>query len=323
MRLQYTLLQHLCDGKFHSGETLAKQLGVTRTAIWKSLKSIQRQFNLRIDAVQGRGYRLVNPVELLDAELIRHAVQPRNQACEIQILLSVDSTSRYLLDLASRGDCHGLLVFAEHQTAGKGRLGRRWMSPFGGNLYFSLLWRFKSVPGSLSGLGLAVGIAITRALHHWDVPGVQLKWPNDILCQGRKLCGILIEMHGEMSGPTAVVIGVGLNVKMSAEDAVDVEQPWIDLQRAGIVGISRNKLAAVLIDEIINVLVMFEEHGLQPFLAEWRSLDRYKDMPVTLHVAEQRITGIARGIDDNGAFLVEEQQQLRRFYSGDVRLREG
>lgn len=323
MPLQYTLLKHLCDGRFHSGEALAKQLGVTRTAIWKSLKTIQRRFSLRIDAVHGRGYRLVAPVELLDAVTIRKALQPQTQTRDIQIFLSVDSTNRHLLKIAATGNYHGTIVFAEHQTAGRGRLGRAWVSPFGGNLYFSLLWRFKSVPGMLSGLGLAVAVAITRALRHWDVPDIQLKWPNDILCRGRKLCGILIEMQGEMSGPTAVVIGVGLNVKMATADAAGVEQPWIDLQRAGIEGLSRNKLAAVLIDEIVNMLVIFEARGLPPFLAEWRGLDRFKDQPVTLHLAEQKITGIARGIDDNGALLVEERQQLQRFYSGDVRLREG
>ena len=323
MRLQYNLLWCLCDGKFHSGEMLAKQLGVTRTAVWKSLKSIQRVFNLRIDAVHGRGYRLVHPIELLDATKIRYAVQDKNQVSDIQVFLSIDSTNRYLLKMAAACDSHGLLVFAEHQTAGKGRLGRAWVSPFGGNLYFSLLWRFKSIPNTMSGLGLAIGVAITRVLHKFAVPDVQLKWPNDILCQGRKLCGILIEMQGEMSGPAAVVVGVGLNVKMSVEDAVAIEQAWIDLERVGVTGISRNKLAAALIDEIISVLRIFEEHGLQPFLTEWRSLDHYKDQPVTLHTAEQKISGIARGIDDNGAFLVEEQQQLRRFYSGDVRIGEG
>jgi len=321
--MQYTLLRYLCDGKFHSGETLAQQLGVSRTAIWKSVKVIQRRFNLRIDAVNGRGYRLAHPVELLDATIIRQALQPSSKACDIQILFSIDSTNRYLLELAAKKDSHEVIVFAEYQTAGKGRLGRTWVSPFGANIYFSLLWKFKIVPAALSGLGLAIGVAIARVLRHLAVPDVKLKWPNDILCQGRKLCGILIEMQGEMSASAMVVIGVGLNVKMTPEDAEAIDQPWIDLQRAGGIGISRNQLAAALINEIISVLILFEECGLQPFLAEWRDFDCYKDQSVILQVAEQKITGIARGIDDNGALLLEDQRLLRRFYSGDVRLREG
>lgn len=321
MPLQHDLLRQLCDGRFHSGEALARQFGVTRTAIWKACKAITRNFDLRIDAVNGRGYRLPEAVELLDKSAIESAMQTSQENIDVHTLLSVDSTNRHVMDLAAQGEASGTAVFAEYQRAGRGRRGRTWVSPFGGNLYFSLLWRFTQPVADLPGLGLAVGVALVRVLRKLGISGLELKWPNDVLCQRRKLAGVLIELQGEMSGPYAVVIGIGLNVRMSSTAKQEIDQSWIDLATAGEVAVSRNQLAALLLDETVAVLQVFTEQGLAPFVDEWRECDRFRDQDVELHLADQVIRGIARGIDEHGALLLEQQQQLKRYYSGDMRLR--
>lgn len=322
MSLQTSVLQVLSDGHFHSGESLAQHTGVTRTAVWKICKNLEQRFSLQIDAVKGRGYRLTQPLELLDAAQIRKAMQTSFDRHQIETHLSIDSTNRRALQLANQNAASGTIVLAEHQTAGRGRQGRQWYSPFGANLYCSVLWRFSQAHADIPGLGLVIGVAIARALHDWQVSGIQLKWPNDVLCQGRKLAGILIEMQGEMSGPYAVVIGIGINVNMPQGAAQQIDQSWIDLHQAGMTNLSRNQLAAHILDNVFTALTQFTASGLTSFLAEWRDLDRFRDQPVTLHLPDKQLHGIARGIDERGALLLEQQSQLQRYYSGDVRLRE-
>lgn len=318
MGIQHQLLLQLCDGNFHSGESLANRFGVTRTAIWKACKTLQKNYALQMDAVKGRGYRLAQPLELLNADIITAGLHDRT-AIKIETQLSTDSTNRDLLERASRGELAITALFAEQQTAGRGRRGRAWLSPFGSNLYFSLLWRFTRSVADLPGLGLAIGVAMLRVLQRWNLQGLQLKWPNDLLCQGRKLGGILIEVQGETSGPCAAVIGVGLNVHMPK--AIDIDQPWIDLYQAGVTISARNQLAVTLLDEILMVLHQFSNTGLASFLNEWRHYDYFRDQPVDIQLAGQVLQGIARGVDDHGALLVEQNNQLRRFFSGDISLR--
>ena len=227
------------------------------------------------------------------------------------------------MGLVAAGCQSGVVVLAEHQSHGRGRQGRRWVSPFGENLYFSLSWRFAQNAMESTGLSLAIAIGIVRALKILGVTDLEIKWPNDILCQGRKLAGILLEMHGEVSGPYAVVIGVGINVSMSSNAAQSIDQPWIDLSQTQASNISRNKLAAVVLDELILVLSQFAQHGLTLFMNEWRIHDRFFGKPVVLELSDRTITGVAKGIDASGALLLEQPQGIVRFFSGDVRLRKG
>jgi len=323
MHLQHALLQLLSDGRFCSGEVLALELGVSRTAIWKAFKLLSQRFDIQIDAVKGRGYRLATPLELLDKSRISSKMQHPDCVPEIQTYLSLDSTNHFLMDLATQGKPTGTVVFAEHQTYGRGRQGRSWYSPFGANLYFSLLWRFAQNTAEASGLSLAVAIGIVRALEKLGVVGLELKWPNDVMCHGRKLSGILLEMHGEMSGPYAVVVGVGLNVRMPANMTMSIDQPWIDLAQTEARDVSRTQLAATVLDELILTLQQFSQTGLAAFLDEWHSYDRYFDKPVVLQQGEKIITGISRGIDASGALLLEQPHGIQRFFSGDVRFYKG
>ena len=329
MSLQHTLLESLIDGHFHSGEQLAEGLGVTRAAVWKHIKILQSDYGLDIYAVTGKGYRLSQPVELLSSEIISSLIANDIPTIDIETFLSINSTNQYLMQQLASGNRRCTAVFAEQQTSGRGRHGRQWISPFGGNLYFSILYQFGPMPNDMAGLSLAVGVAIVELLRKSGVESAKLKWPNDILVNGRKLCGILLEMHGESRGPYAVVLGIGLNVSMPdasihSSGAEKIDQPWVALNQVLDIGLSRNELAAQLLIHIMSALKEFEANGLEAFRDRWMKWDSYMNTEVLLRLGDREIKGIARGIDQQGALLLEQQGQpgsRQRFYSGEIKLR--
>lgn len=323
MTISHAILKTLSDGAFHSGERLAAAHQVTRAAVWKAIKALGEQFALDIHSVRGRGYRLAQPVDLLDKQGIVGLLHCAREVRGIEVFLSIDSTNTYLMQAAGRQLPAPWVVLAEHQRGGRGRRGRIWHSPFAGNIYLSLSWRFLQLPANIIGLSLALGVVICRYLAQLGVDGLALKWPNDILCQGRKLCGLLVEMHGETNGPYDVVIGVGLNVAMPASAQTQIDQPYISLSDVLPQPPTRNRLAAGLIDALIASLHDFETHGFESCLAQWHEFDALRDQPVTLHLADRRQSGIARGIDAQGALLVEHDGRLQRYYSGEISLRAG
>ena len=324
------LLGELADGRFHSGSTLAATLGISRTAVWKRIQRLREALGLDIAAVPGRGYRLQSPLELLDAERIRVAMVPRwREAVAIHTHISLDSTNRHLLERAAAGAAAGEVCFAEHQSAGRGRRGRSWVSPLGRNLYFSILWHMPTGPGNPAGLGLAVGVALAEVLAGWlserapkAAAGLALKWPNDLYWEGRKLGGILLEMRGEVGATGTVVVGIGLNLAMgTASGAGEIDQPWTDLQRVCGQDVDRNALAGALLSAVMAALARYDEAGLAPFMAGWRRFDAFRDRPVVLLTGSGRVEGVARGIDAAGALRVESGGRMQRFFSGEVSLR--
>ncbi len=319
------LLTILNDGRFHSGESLAGCLGgISRAAIWKTIQNLQA-LGLEIHAVRGRGYRLAEPVELLAAAAIQDGltVAARSWVSTLEVHERIDSTNTYLMNRAKEGLPGGTVCLAEWQSAGRGRRGRSWVSPFAANLYLSLLWRFALEPALLSGVSLAVGVAAIRALNSVGIDGLGLKWPNDVLWQRRKLAGVLLEFGGESAGPCHIVAGVGLNVAMPRSTEQEIDQPWVDLRT--IVGrqeqLSRNRLAARLISELVAALIQFEQQGLDAFREDWRRFDLAQGHPVTLHLPGAVIAGIARGVDASGALLLETAAGMRRFLGGEISLR--
>jgi BirA family biotin operon repressor/biotin-[acetyl-CoA-carboxylase] ligase len=312
------LLTLLADGRFHSGEELGRALGVSRAAVWKSIQVLPLQ-GVTIDAVQGRGYRLREPLELLDPSAIAAAVDPalRRELGPVEVLFEVDSTNRRLMTQAA-GAVQGSTCLAETQSAGRGRRGRPWLSPFGANLYLSMLWRFSEGPARLSGLSLAVGVACVRALARLGARGVQLKWPNDLLWDGRKLAGILLEVAGESNGPCHVVVGIGVNLRMP--HGADIDQPWADLREIAP-DVSRNVLGGALIEELARVMREFEIGGFEALRSEWLANDAFAGRPVTLHLPSGPISGVARGVDAGGHLLLETATGIQRFASGEVSLR--
>ncbi len=315
------LLLLLADGKFHSGSELAAVLGVSRSAIWKQLNALP-ELGIDIAAVSGKGYRLERAIDWLDAAEIEQAMTKTSRAllAELEIHQHITSTNSHLMDRARDDVSSGTVCLAEYQTAGRGRRGREWVSPFGSNIYLSILWRFHQGPAVLSGLSLVAGVAAIRALQSLDIKGLGLKWPNDIYWQGKKLGGILVEVAGEANGPCSVVLGIGVNISLSEKEAQNIIQAWTDLQFI-LNGTAppRNRLAAALLNELLPVLAGYENHGLQHYLEEWRSYDCMLDRPVTLHLGQNSIEGIVHGINADGMLLLKRKDgRIQVFTSGEV-----
>jgi len=324
MQTRYWLIQLLADGKFHSGEGLAQQLGLSRAAIWKQIKGLREQWGIELHAVSGRGYRLAKPLELLQQEKIfaQLPAATKERLSGLEVHDTIDSTNEHLMQQAAAGAANGWLCLAERQTAGRGRRGREWVSPFGSNIYLSILWRFSLAPMELSGLSLAAGLAVVRALNQLGVTEVGLKWPNDILWQEQKLAGLLLEVTGESEGPSQVVLGLGLNTQMSNKQGESIDQPWVDLtQIPGGEAVGRNQLAAELIHQLINALECFEAHGLSPLMEEWQQQDLYQNKMVTLRMGNRTVVGQHVGIDENGALLLFHAGEIKAYYAGEVSLR--
>ena len=319
------LIQLLADGDFHSGSKLATLLGISRSAVWKHIEGFS-DFDLEIVAVSGKGYRLTQPLELLKQSTIEALLSPSAKTLlnDLEIHPKIDSTNRYLVNSVEQGCRSGTVCLAEMQTAGRGRLGRQWISPFGRNIYLSLLWRFSGGPGTLSGLSLAAGVAIVRAFKNSGVHEIGLKWPNDIYWRKRKLGGILVEVLGEANGPCSAVIGLGINFYIPERSARSIDQDWTDLEHiTGDTRPSRNAMVSGILNELTPIVEGFEKTGLKPYLDEWRKWDCVRGESVTLCAGNSKICGEVLGITDDGLLILRDQQgQVSHFASGEVSFHE-
>ncbi len=323
MALSRPLLELLSDGHFYSGNQLGERLGCSRAAVWKMIQALESA-GVDIFHVRGKGYRLARAVELLNTERILNGMPEggRQSLSVLDVLFDVDSTNTYLVERPLRMGENGHACFAEFQRLGRGRRGRHWVSPLGGNLYLSLRWRFSRGVAELGGLSLAIGVALVRALRDEGVEGLGLKWPNDILLHGRKLAGILLEISGETTGPCEVVIGVGLNVRATefAHEAID--QPWADLESSLGRRIGRNGLAAQILTGLIAAARQYDIHGLGSFRDEWMAADAFSGREVVLQTPSAETSGVVQGVDENGALILSLKNGTRQhFYSGEISLR--
>lgn len=319
------LFAKLSDGQFHSGEALASEMAVTRSAVWKAASEL-RSLGATINAVRNRGYRMPGAAGALDPQRIRAELvgAADTRVRRVDTAWTVGSTNTVLMSRPAGGVGSADVLLAEYQTAGRGRRGRTWLAPPGGAVCLSMSWVFSEVPRDLGALGLVMGVCAIRALKNLGLAGVHLKWPNDLLVEGRKLGGILIELRAESAGPAAVVIGIGLNVSLGANLSNQISAAGLvptDLASAGLKDVSRNQVAAALVSEFIRGLIAFEREGLRPFAEEWGQADALRGQPVTVNGADAAAKGIARGIDLDGALLVETPSGLLRFISGDVSVR--
>ena len=316
----------LADGRFHSGEELARHLRVSRSAVWKAAGALRR-LGAEVHAVRNRGYRLTAATEPLAAAAIREHLprEVRSRVAKLETVWSIASTNTALLERPGPKSGASEVLLAEHQTAGRGRRGRAWLAPPGGALCLSLSWMFREVPPDLGALGLVIGVCALRALTALGVRNATLKWPNDLLLAERKLGGVLIDLRAESAGPAYVVIGIGLNIQLGEgilKRIAAAGLPATDLSSAGLTAPSRNLLAAGLIGACVRGLEEFERQGLRPFIEEWRSADALRGRPVDVKAAEGTTSrGLARGIDVHGALMVETPEGVRRFISGDVTVR--
>jgi len=322
----WQLLNLLADGEFHSGEVLANRLGVSRASVFNALAGVADQ-GVQLQRIRGRGYRLARPWQRLEQNEVVHWLGSDIEVFDIEILPQAASSNTLLLQragpaVANGGAPSGSVLAVELQSAGRGRMGRTWHSGLGTALTFSLLWRFDCGLNALSGLSLAVGVAVVRALDRLGAQGVQLKWPNDIMTGQGKLAGVLIEAQGDMLGPSAVVIGIGLNCALSGSQVQQIGQPACALDEICAAMPTRNQLLAVLLQELARVLQQFAQGGFAAFREEWERYHINQDMPVRLHMADgQTVNGIARGVSDSGELCMETEQGTRRFNSGEVGVR--
>lgn len=318
------LLILLNDGNFHSGSDLGKKLNLTRSAVWKLVKQLEK-LGIEVEAKIRLGYRIIHSLEFMDKKKIgQYLTAPHKQYLDkIIIFDELPSTNSYLVELAKTDPNYKeCICLAESQTAGKGRLGRQWLSPYAQNIYLSLLWRFAKEPDELGGLSIAAAVAVVESLKRYGIKqDIKLKWPNDVFWQQRKLAGILIEISGEAHHAYNTVIGIGLNVNIPKKLGQNIGQPFCDVAEIINAMPERNKLIGLLIDQLLTTMVIFQKDGLQPFLEKWRELDAFYGQKVTLITPHEKISGIGRGINAKGHFLLEDKlSKLHSFAAGEVSL---
>ena len=308
-----TLLKLLKDGRFHSGQALGAVLGVSRSAVWKQLQHLESDLNLSIHKVRGRGYKLAMPLELLESDQLA--------ACPwtISINHSLDSTNAEALRAVDRGDTAPFLILAERQTAGRGRRGRKWVSPFAENIYYSLVLRMDGGMRQLEGLSLVVGLAVLNALRASGVTGAGLKWPNDVLVGNKKIAGILLELVGDPADVCHVVLGIGINVNMRA--ASEVDQAWTSVFLESGAVASRNLLVSRLNDSLQMYLKRHEAGGFSAIQAEWEQSHLWQGREVSLIAGVHKVDGTVLGIDRQGALRMNVNGEEKVFSGGELSLR--
>lgn len=320
------LMECLADGEFHSGEELGSRLGVSRAAVWKKIQTLTLP-GLSIESVKGSGYRIVGGLSLLCADAIKEDLSPDARSVLGGLLCfdQIPSTNQYLLD---RDGLCGDVCLSESQSAGRGRRGRNWHSPFGKNLYLSVAWQFNQGVAVLEGLSLAIGVLVVEALQSLGVDGLCLKWPNDILHkQGnvyKKLGGVLIEVGGDLNGDCKVVIGLGLNVSMSdvliEQDVRVVDQPWCDLKQLGFDG-NRNRLSSAILSAFLPALAAYAEEGFAAYRTRWGSFSAFAGRKVLLSSSASVVHGEFLGVDSSGALLLSTESGEQTFSGGELSLR--
>jgi BirA family biotin operon repressor/biotin-[acetyl-CoA-carboxylase] ligase len=320
-----SLLALLADGEPHTGAALARDLEVNRAALGEEIERLRAQ-GVEVMKLARGGYRLPKPVELLDARRIRTGLRGTHdiKLRRLEVLFEVESTNTRLLGLPSPPAGQADVCMSELQHSGRGRRGRRWIAPFGDSLALSLGWAWRAARRVEPALSLAVGVAIARGLARAGARGICLKWPNDVWFNDRKIGGVLIELKADTSGPAHVVIGIGLNVYRSAAARRELEEAGV---RAAAVadacsaGVSRNGLAGALLDELLSMLEQFEQEGFAPFRDSWLGLDALRGRSAQVLAGDRAIAGMARGVDADGALLLESAGLMQRFLSGEVSLR--
>jgi BirA family transcriptional regulator, biotin operon repressor / biotin---[acetyl-CoA-carboxylase] ligase len=318
---QRQLLKALCNGEFQSGQRLAEMLGLSRTAIANHIAQLQA-LGLDIYKVKGRGYCLAQPLTLLDAAKIS---QLRQQLCPAIMVQNItDSTNSQLMHKVSHGLVTepGSTLVAEAQTAGRGRRGKNWYSPFGASLYFSMYWRLEQGIQAAMGLSLVVGIALVRLLQqHYNVTA-KIKWPNDVYVDDQKLAGILVELSGQAHAACDVIVGVGLNICLPQQALNHIDQQYTDLTTVTNLEINRNALVANLQQQLISMLRQFNQAGFASFTEEFNLHNQYRFKRVKL-TGSHEVTGTCLGVDQQGALLIETASGVQTYFGGELSLRAG
>lgn len=316
------ILSILSDGRFHSGEELGRNLSISRSAVWKKIGSLQK-YGLVIYSIKGKGYRLSKPIDLLNREKILSSLDEdiKQFLKVLTVHEQIDSTNQYLLNIIDNHDFHAHTVLAEFQSAGRGRRGHGWVSPYASGITMSAGWHFETPPELLTGISLGAGVAIMRTLNRIGITDAGLKWPNDIFWQDRKLGGSLVELKAESTGPCNVVIGVGINYSFPIENTDAIDQPWVDITSIQHKTTPRNLIIAILISELFRLLLQIQNGITSDIINEWRKHDIMKGKLATLLLPDSSIQGQIEGIDDSGALIMSINGKKRKFNTGEISLR--
>jgi BirA family biotin operon repressor/biotin-[acetyl-CoA-carboxylase] ligase len=318
---QLALMSLLSDGKCHTGNELGQAIGVSRSAIWKQINHLN-ELGIPVIHVQQKGYQLPKPLVLLNSENISSELCKLGfkKQFNIQTFTEVDSTNRYLKDLPQRSVID--ICCAETQTQGKGRFGRQWYSPFGDNIYCSSRWSLQCDLGKLSGLSLITSLAVLTSLKQLhESKDIKIKWPNDVLWNGKKLCGSLIEIIAETNGSAQVIIGIGLNVNLDPASVMPFDRPWCSLYEIYNTQFDRNLIIANLLKNIELYIDQFMSCDLNYFLNEWKQVDYLYNQETTVSQSTGSVTGIAKGINQFGQLILIDTQGNKHYLSsGDTSL---
>lgn len=312
------LVRMLADGRFHSGEDLGQRFGISRAAVWKRLQSLAGH-GLDIERVRGRGYRLPGGLALLNRDAVIRHLGSRAAGVDVDVRVETGSTNADALYAAREGLSKPYAVLAEHQASGRGRRGRVWASPFASSLYLSVAFDFALGATELEGLSLAVGVVVAETAVRLGVPGVALKWPNDILAGERKLGGILIELAGELDTRCTAIVGIGINGALPSN--VDIDQPYTDIFKETGLRPDRNVWAGALLVALLDMADEFREQGFSAFTERWQHLDAFAGREVLVLQGKEPVEGVARGVSPRGALQVETPEGIREFHGGEVSLR--
>jgi BirA family biotin operon repressor/biotin-[acetyl-CoA-carboxylase] ligase len=310
-----SIVEILSDEEIHDGTSIGSQLNITRTAVWKTIKKLEN-YGVPIVSIKGKGYSLVEQLILLDKSKILKLIKNKN--IELSLFETIDSTNCYLKKSISGKKIK--VCLAEQQTQGKGRFNRTWYSPFGQNIYLSLLYKFEKDISTLAGLSLIISLAIIETLASYDLVQAPLvKWPNDVVINNKKVAGNLVEVIAETNGVCHAIIGVGINVNMLDGKNSGITQEWTSIRKVNQNYFDRNILSATLIDNLIVYLEEFERHGLSYFLKKWKSSDCLYKKEIALKFGTKKILGTVQGINDQGHLQMQlSDGSIKYFSSGDT-----
>jgi BirA family transcriptional regulator, biotin operon repressor / biotin---[acetyl-CoA-carboxylase] ligase len=322
------LIKLLGEERFRSGEELGELLTISRAAVWKYIKKIE-QLGVKVESIKGKGYKLANRLNLLDEKKIKSLFTglASREIKELNLFASINSTNSFLMQ---KDNIKGHVCLAEMQTAGRGRRGREWVSPFAQNIYLSMGWCFESGISAVKGLSLGVGVAITNALREHLSANIQLKWPNDVVVQAedgagyQKLAGVLIELRGDLSGLCELIIGIGINYDMDLNATKVIDQPWIDLRKlADDVLPERNLLVASILNHLCNLLVDYEQKTFSFYREQWEALCAHRDRIISVSRGDMLIHAKYFGLTNDGALiLLNESGEKLIFDGGEISIRD-
>lgn len=308
----------LSDLGYHDVDTMGSQLGITRSATLQIVKKLEN-YGIEVSFIKGKGYSLKTPLILLNENYIKQEVANKN----IEIFETLASTNDYLKKLGNCGQTR--ICFAEHQSKARGRLNRSWHAPFGQNIYMSYSYPFWKDISELTGLTLVVSLALVKALSLINLPEqLLIKWPNDVLYQGEKLLGSLIEVLAESNGVSYAIIGIGINVNMEDDKNNIITQKWCSLRNITSDYIDRNLLSVSIINHLTEYLHKFNKEGFSGFISEWNQVDSLFNKEIKLSSGNEEIVGIGRGVNHSGNLMIElANGEMRVCSSGDTTIIKG